>query len=152
MDILTSELEPEWDVPLRITLTPGAIIETMFATADTVHTGTESCIDPDLIIIDITAADDHNDNYCRYVEQRYVEDERPDITWQDWTIELKLDGIYILAHWRAQVTGSPADWDWCAAEAEKAFTFAAMLVGKRVRRGIVVEHPTYGTRAPRVQH
>ncbi|MCH9671460.1 MAG: hypothetical protein K0U93_08430 [Gammaproteobacteria bacterium] len=152
MDNLTPELEPEWEVPLTLTLTAGAIIDSVFATAESVHTGAQSCIDPELVVVDITAPDENSDNYCRYVEQRYVEDSLPDVTWQDWTIELRLDATFIVGHWRAQVSSGPADWDWCAAQAESAFGAAAVLVGKRVRRGIVVEQSSYGPKPPHVKH
>ena len=145
-------MEPEWDTPLTVTVTPGAIIDTVFATADAVHTGYESCIEAKLVVVDITAHDEASENYCRYVEQEYVEDDDPEITWHDWTVELSIEGTFVAAHWRVQVTGSPSDWDWCASEAEKAFTNASVLVGKRVRRGIVVDDASYGPRPPRTHH
>ena len=41
MSELTPEFEPDWDIELSVTLSPSMIIETVFYTADTVHTGTE---------------------------------------------------------------------------------------------------------------
>ena len=152
MAAFEEELEPDWDTPLNVTLTPAGIIDTVFATADAVHTGFDTCIEPKLILVDITAIDESSDNYSRYVEQEYVEDDAPDTTWHDWTIELKIESTFVVAHWRVAVTGSPSDWDWCATEAEKAFTAASVLVGKRVRRGLVVDESSYGPRPPRTQH
>ena len=146
-------MEPEWDSPIGVQTTPGAVIDCVFWSADAVHTGYESCIEPKLVLVDITAHEDNGDNYCRYVEQEYVEDEaQEDATWHDWAIELKLGETFVVAHWRVLITGSPSDWDWCAQEAEKAFTMASVLVGKRVRRGIVVDASSYGPRPPRTHH
>ena len=86
-------MEPEWDAPIGLQVTPRAIIECVFWNADAVHTGYESCVDPKLVIVDTIAHEDNGDNYCRYVEQEYVEEEAPeDTTWHDWTVELKLGG------------------------------------------------------------
>ena len=32
-------LEPDWDAPIKVQLTPAAIIHTLFPSADGVHTG-----------------------------------------------------------------------------------------------------------------
>jgi len=37
-------------------------------------------------------------------------------------------------------------------EAEKAFTMACVLMGKRVRRGIVIEQPSTAARTSRTHH
>ncbi len=75
---------------------------------------------------DTIAHEDNGDNYCRYVEQEYVEDEATEDTiWHDWTVELKLGETFVVAHWRAQVGGSPSEWDWCERESEKAFAVAS---------------------------
>lgn len=152
MSELTPEFEPDWDIELSVTLSPSMIIETVFYTADTVHTGTESCVDSSLVILDIVADDENSDNYCRFVEQRFTEDEGDEETWQDWTVELRIQTTYIAAHWRMQLPGSPADWEWGAKEAEKAFKGAAVLVGRRIRRAIAVEEPAYTLSPPRTRH
>jgi len=150
---LTPDIDPDWDMELYISLTPSMIIDTMFYTADTVHTGVESCIDPALVLVDIIANDERSDsNYCRFVEQRYTEEDDGEGTWQDWAVELSLQGTLITAHWRMQLPGSPADWEWGAREAEKAFQAAALLVGRRVRRAIAVEEPTYAPPPTRTRH
>ena len=48
-------IEPEWDAPVGLQMTPRAIIECVFWNADAVHTGYESCIDPKLVILDTIA-------------------------------------------------------------------------------------------------
>ena len=146
-------IEPEWDSPIDFQMTPRAIIECVFWNADAVHTGYESCIDPKLVIVDTVAHEDNGDNYCRYVEQEYVEDEaQEETTWHDCTVELKIGEVFVVAHWRVLAGGSPSDWDWCAQESEKAFTIASVLVSKRVRKSIAVDTSSYGVRPPRTHH
>ena len=146
-------IEPEWDSPIGFQMTPRAIIECVFWNADAVHTGYDSCIDPKLVIVDTVAHEDNGDNYCRYVEQEYVEDEaQEETTWHDWTVELKIGEVFVVAHWRILAGGSPSDWDWCAQESEKAFTVASVLVSKRVRKSIAVDTSSYGARPPRTHH
>lgn len=152
MSELTQDFEPDWDVELSVSLSPSMIIESIFYTADTVHTGTESCVDPNLVIVDIVANDERNGNYCRFIEQRYTEEEEADVTWQDWTVELCLQRTFITAHWRMQIPGSPADWEWGAKEAERAFRGATLLVGRRVRKAIAVDEPSYGPSPTRTRH
>lgn len=148
-----SVFEPDWSTPLTVTLTAGAIIETVFTTASTVHTGTGSCIDGELVLLEISALGEGGENYCRFVEQEYVEDSEPDSTWHDWTVELKIGATFVVGHWRARTAGSPADWEWCAKEAERAFRHAALLMGRRVGKGLVVEDtPWSQDPAPRVHH
>lgn len=144
--------EPDHDGPLTVTLTPAAIMDAIFATAEQVHTGWESCIDPALVVADMTVVDDASGNHCRLAEQSYSEDEAPDVNWHDWAVELKLADTYVTAHWRTQEDASPADGEWCAAEAENAFTRACVLLGKRVRRGLVVEEPVRAPRPARTHH
>ncbi|MCP5151614.1 MAG: hypothetical protein H6983_14735 [Ectothiorhodospiraceae bacterium] len=147
-----SEMEPDWDTPLTVTLTPEEIIHTLFASAETVHTGWDSCIETKLILWDVSTVGEHGDNHCRLVEQEYVEEDSPDITWRDWAVELKIDETYITAHWRADDRASPSEWDWCADQAESAFGSACLLMGKRVRKGLVVEDAPRSRRAPRTRH
>ena len=152
MNELDATIEPDWDTPLTLTLTPAAIIHTTLASADFVHTGWETCIDHALVVSEMTVLDEQEHNHCRLVEQEYVEDGEPDVTWHDWGIELKIGDTYITAHWRARNTAAPSEWDWCAREAEKAFARTCVVVGKRVRRGIVVDEFRSGSRAPRTHH
>lgn len=146
------DVDPDWDTQIAMTTTPSSIIHALFWSADAVHTGWESCIEHDLVIWDMTAVDDGNDNHCRLVEQEYADEDERDLTWHDWTVELKLANVYISAHWRAQGGGNLSGWDWCAKEAEEAYTRACVLVGKRVRRGLVVESEPQTPRAPRTHH
>ncbi len=147
------DVEPDWSTPLRFTLTPEELMHTVFASADSVHTGWESCVESKLVVAETTALHDQSEGYCRFVEQEYVTEEEPEVTWHDWTVELKVEDTYVTAHWRSDERASPAEWDWCAAEAENAFTAACVLVGKRVRRGIVVaDIPGATPRTPRTRH
>ncbi len=134
--------EPDWDTPLTFTLTPALLIHSLFASANTVHTGWTSCIDNELILNDLVSMDDNSGNYCRIVEQEYLEDGGDDETvWHDWAVELRLGTVLITGHWQIQTTTSPMDWEWCAKQAEDAFGKACVLLGRRMRRGVGVEEP-----------
>ena len=133
------DMEPDWDTALAVTLTPAAIAHVLFGSAPQVHTGWDTCIDPQLAVAELLAVDDLSGNHCRLVQQEYEEEDSGETVWHDWAVELKLKEIYVSAHWRAEVGGSGADWEWCVTEAERAFTQACLLVGKRVLRGMVVE-------------
>lgn len=152
MSEVDTEVEPDWDAPIEVQVTPAALIHSLFWSAEAVHTGWDSCVEHDLVVFELAAVDDHNENHCRLIEQEYLDDESAEVTWHDWTVELKLGNVYVAAHWRAQLDANLADWDWCALEAEKAFTGACVLVGKRVRRGLVVEAQPDSRRVPRTHH
>ena len=143
--------EPDWDTPLQITLTPGLLIHALFGTATTVHTGWSSCVDDGLAQSDLVTIDEGTGNYCRLVEQEYVEDGNDDVVWHDWTVELRLGTVLVTGHWQIQTTTSPMDWEWCARESEKAFEKACTLFGKRVRRGVGVEEPNPDSQPPKQQ-
>jgi len=64
--------EPDWEVPLTVTITPASIIDTVFASAFSVHTGVESCVNNELAVVDIVAPDENGGNFSRYVEQEYA--------------------------------------------------------------------------------
>lgn len=145
-------VDPDWDTPLHLTLPPRAIIHAVFYTAESVHTGWESCVDPALAVYEVAAGDPMNNALCRLIEQEYVEDADPNLTWHDWTVELRLGNVYVVGHWRAPVAGSPADWAWCNEEAERAFTTACALIGRRVRRGLAVEEPSAGDDSRHTRH
>jgi len=145
-------VEPDWDTPISFALTPSLIFHTLFASADTVHTGWESCIDSTLSEEDMTVIDEQTGNHCRLVKQRYAEDQDPEVTWMDWTVELKTGEIYLSGHWRAQEEEGASTQDWCAMQAEDAFSGACLLVGKRVRRGLIVEEPSRAPQPPRTRH
>jgi hypothetical protein len=140
---LSPEIDPEWDIELSISTSPTVIIDAVFYTADSVHAGAETCIDADLILFELVANDERSENYCRLVEQRYTEDEGDEVTWQDWAVELRIQGTFVTGHWRVQLPGSPSDWEWSGKEAEKAFSAASLLMGRRVRKAIAVEESTY---------
>jgi hypothetical protein len=148
----TTKEEPDWDAPLTISLTPAAILNTFFASADSVHTGWETCIEDELIVAETTVVAESSANHCRFIEQEYSDQDSGGESWHDWTVELQIGEVFLLAHWRARISASPADWEWCAAEAERAFTNAAALLGRRVRRGLVVDQPAEPARTPRTRH
>jgi len=147
-----TSVEPDWETPLTLTLTPETIIYTIFASADTVHTGWDTCVDRDLIMAEVTALDDRTENYCRLIEQEYVEKEESEVTWHDWTVEVKLGEVYVTAHWRAADTASPSEWEWCTESAQSAFASACVLIGKRVRRGLLIDEASPGAPTPRTRH
>lgn len=131
--------QPDWSTPLSFTITPETIMSTVFATAEEVHTGWESCVNATLVQAETTAVDALTGNHCRLLEQEYTYDDQPDVTWHDWTVELRVGEIFLLAHWRVQVSENPAMWSWASGEAETAFINASTLIGQRVRRALVVE-------------
>lgn len=151
-DPMETDGDPEWDAPLELRLTPAAIIHALFATADSVHTGWESCIDNSLVVEDLNVSDEGGRNHCRLARQGYVEQEEPEENWTDWTVEIRLGEVYLVAHWRTRESSVPADLDWCSKEAERAFANACVLVGKRVRRGLVVEDPPRAKERPSRTH
>jgi hypothetical protein len=130
--------DPDWDVPLSLSLTPAMLIHSLFAQAQQVHTGSESCVTPALVVTELVAMDDRNGNHVRLVEQEYTDDEGGDTVWHDWLVEIRLGSVWIAAHWQQPVNGSPVDWEWCAQQAEQAFARASVLVGKQVRPGLAV--------------
>jgi hypothetical protein len=136
----TDAPEPDWESPLHLTLTPSLLIHALMSTASAVHTGWASCIDDKLVVADVLSMDNAG-SYVRLVEQEFYEDEDPETVWHDWTVEIRLGNVLTTGHWQILTTASPAEWEWHGQEAEKAFERACMLVGKRVRRGLVVEEP-----------
>ncbi len=145
--------EPDWDTPLKLVLTPAWLIHSLFHSANSVHTGWASCVDPALVVNETRAVEAGAGNYCRLVEQEFVESdvEAGETTWHDWVVEVVIDRVVVTGHWQIPVNSSPMDWDWCAQEAEKAFDKACVLFGKRLGRALVViEEP--GPQAPPAQH
>ena len=131
-------LEPDWDLPLALNITPAGIATALFVTADEVHTAWQSCIDQSLIVAESVAHDQHGGNYCRLVEQEY-EEQGADGIWHDWAVELRIGEACITGHWRVPVDGRGADWHWCNNEAQRAFTSACVLFGRRVGRTVFIE-------------
>ena len=73
-------------------------------------------------------------------------------TQDNWVVEVKLGEVCMSAHWRARNQDSPAEWAWCTQESEQAFSAACLLVGKRVRKGLIIEGSAEQGRVPRTQH
>lgn len=130
--------EPDWDIPLTLTLTPAMLIHSLFAQAQQVHTGEESCISPEFVINELAAVDERNGNHVRLVEQEYIEDDGDDGLWHDWAVELRIGTVLVTAHWQQPMNASPLEWEWCARQAELAFGRACVLFGKQVRPSLVV--------------
>ena len=147
-----AELDADWEAVVSVELTIGAVLDTVFAKAGAVHSGDTSCVDPQFVIAEITSHDERTGNYCRLVELEFREEDEPDVTWHDWTVEICLNGTFIVGHWRVQIGGGPADWDWSAAEAEMAFRLGSVLVGRRVRMGPLVEPSAFPPATPKIHH
>lgn len=133
-------LDPDWDSPLTLNVTPAGLAGALFSSADEVHTAWQSCVDPNLVVAESVAHDAHTPNYCRLVEQEYEEDGSEGI-WHDWCVELHIGEIYISGHWRLPTDARGSEWGWSNDEAQKAFTAGCVLFGRRVGRTVYVEEP-----------
>ncbi|NKN32572.1 hypothetical protein [Marichromatium bheemlicum] len=133
--------DPDLDTPLSLTLSPAMLFHALMGSASAVHTGWQSCIDTALVLSESIATDDRVGNYCRLVEQEFVEDAQPDTIWRDWTLEIRIDPVLVTGHWQFPVSAHPSEWEWNAREARRAFEQACVLVGRRTRPGVVVEEP-----------
>jgi hypothetical protein len=134
-----TDQEPDWNTPLPLTVTPAMLIHSLFAMAQQVHTGEESCVNDELVVNELLAIDERTGNHARLVEQEYVEEGADDDTvWHDWAVEIRIGDIWVTGHWQQPVTVSPLEWEWCARQAEQAFRQACVLFGKQVRPGLVV--------------
>ncbi len=131
-------LDPDWDLPLALNVTPAALASALFVTADEVHTAWQSCVDQSLVIAESIAQDGHTANYCRLAEQEYEEDGEEGI-WHDWVVEIRIGEVCVAGHWRLPTDARGADWQWCNDEAQRAFTSASVLFGRRVGRTVFVE-------------
>jgi hypothetical protein len=141
--------EPDWDTPLTLTLTPGLIIHALMSTASAVHTGWSSCVDDTLVLSNQIAMDEPGGHYVRLVEQEFVEEDQPGTLWHDWTLEVRIGSVLMSGHWQFPATAHPSEWDWNTREAARAFERACVLIGRRVRRTIVVEEPAQFDVVPR---
>lgn len=126
---------------MSLTITPGLLIHALMSTASAVHTGWSSCIDDTLVLSNQIAMDDQAGHYVRLVEQEFVEDDQPGTVWHDWTLEIRIGSVLTTGHWQFPATSHPSEWDWNTREAERAFERACLLIGRRTRRGILVEEP-----------
>ena len=129
----------------------GIFVTTLVVSASPLDDGRRS-IGALIVVEDVTVNDDRAGNHCRLVKQNYVEQEEPEEMWTDWTVEVRVGEVFVWGHWRTRESSVPADLDWCAAEAEKAFAGSCVLVGKRVRRGFIVEDPARSTERPSRTH
>ncbi|MGH8583765.1 MAG: hypothetical protein ACREWG_13490 [Gammaproteobacteria bacterium] len=143
---------PDVDAQLTLTLTPSTILNTLMASAESVHTGWESCVDEAFVVSEYTVVNERNGDHCRFIEQEYADREDAEDSWHDWAVELRVGPVYVTGHWRTRVPGSPADWEWCAGEGERVFINTCALLGKRVRRGWVAEQVPESPRPSRTRH
>jgi hypothetical protein len=135
------QTDPDWDMPLTIKLTPELIVHALMQNAAAVHTGWESCIDDDLALSQLVAMDDAGSNAVRLVEQEFMDEQEEDLVWHDWALEVRIGKVITTGHFSLRVNSPPLDWEWHAREAENAFDRACVLIGRRVRRGLVIEEP-----------
>jgi hypothetical protein len=142
-----SMADPDWDSPLTFRLTPELIAHAVMETASAVHTGWQSCIDETAVLSELVAMDDSGEKAVRLVEQEFVDEQEQeqeqeqDVAWHDWSVEVRAGGVLIIGHWQVRSNSAPLDWEWAAAAAERAFERACVLLGRRVRRGLMVEAP-----------
>ncbi|MGD8206723.1 MAG: hypothetical protein PVH47_01465 [Thiohalocapsa sp.] len=133
--------DPDWDSPLKIKLTPELIVHALMANAAAVHTGWESCIEEDLVLSEVVAMDDSGGAAVRLVEQELADEQEADVVWHDWALEVRIGKVITTGHFSLRTNAAPLDWEWHAREAENAFERACVLLGRRVRRGLVIEEP-----------
>lgn len=143
--------DPDLDHTLALTVTPAGLIQALFATSSSVHTGWSSCVGNNTVVFDLLSTDERSGFYVRLVEQEFFEDEDTDVLWHDWAVEIRIDDVFVTGHWQLQVSSPPLEWEWCIREAEMAFDKANVLVGKRVRRVMAVEEDPE-TPPPKSQH
>jgi hypothetical protein len=133
--------DPDWDIPLTLKLTPELIVHALMQSASAVHTGWESCVDEEAAMNALVAMDDRGANSVRLVEQEFADETDAEAGWHDWAVEVRIGKIITTGHWQLRTNAAPLDWEWHADEAEKAFERACVLIGRRVRRGLVIEEP-----------
>ncbi len=133
--------DPDWDSPLNFTLTPELIAHALMETASAVHTGWASCIDEEAILSQRTAMDETGEKSIRLIEQEFVDEQDNTAAWHDWALEVRVGSVFILAHWQTRLDAPTVEWEWSASAAERAFERACVLLGRRVRRGLIVEEP-----------
>jgi hypothetical protein len=133
--------DPDWDSPLTFQLTPELLAHAVMHTASAVHTGWESCVDEEAILSQIVALGDHGEASVRLLEQELVDEDDANESWHDWTLEVRVGRLITVGHWQIRSKSAPLDWEWSATAAERAFELACVLLGKRVRRGLLVEEP-----------
>lgn len=133
--------DPDWDSPLRLELTPELIVHAVMETASAVHTGWQSCVDEASVLAQTLAIDDTGDKSVRLIEQEFADDEDAEAAWHDWTVEVRVGKIITTGHWQLRTNAAALDWEWHERAAETAFERACVLLGRRVRRGLVIEEP-----------
>lgn len=141
LDDLTTAPEPDWDSPLRLQLTPELIVHAVMDNASAVHTGWQSCVEESVVLDQMQVIDDTGANAIRLVEQEFADEEEPETAWHDWTLEVRIGKVIVTGHWQVRTNAPPLDWEWHARAAERAFERACVLLGRRARRGLVVEEP-----------
>ncbi len=133
--------DPDWDSPMTISLTPELLVHALMENASAVHTGWQSCVQEDVVLSSLIAMDDSGASSVRLVEQEFADEEDAEAGWHDWAVEIRIGAIVTTGHWQLRTNAAPLDWEWHAREAEQAFDRACVLLGRRVRRGLVVDEP-----------
>ena len=141
IDELDTTPDPDWDSPLRLELTPELIVHAIMDSASAVHTGWQSCIDEVAQVDQLQVLDDRGANLVRLVEQEFAEEADSEAVWHDWALEVRIGKVIVTGHWQVRTNAAALDWEWHERAAEEAFARACVLLGRRVRRGLVVEEP-----------
>ena len=131
--------DPDWDSPLEIKLTPELLVHALMENAGAVHTGWQSCVEDATVISELIVMDDDGSKAVRLVEQEFADEQEADVVWHDWAVEVRIGKVITTGHFSLRTNAPPLDWDWHEREAERAFERACVLLGRRVRRGLVVE-------------
>jgi hypothetical protein len=133
--------DPDWDMPLNLRITPSLLVHALMENASGVHTGWESCVDDAALVSELVVVDDTGGASVRMVEQQFADEEDAEAVWQDWAVEVRIGRVVTTGHFSVRSNAPPLDWNWHLSEAERAFERACVLIGRRVRRGLVVDEP-----------
>lgn len=135
--------QPALDKPLFWGITPSEIYESCIESFETAWTSFESSVDPDLVVSETVARNERTGNVCRLVEEAWTEEDRSDPSSSRefmtmFTVELKLGIAMINATWTCSADEGDAAREYLRTAAENTFIKMSALIGKRVRRGIIV--------------
>jgi hypothetical protein len=133
--------DPDWDMPMTLRLTPSLLVHALMEHASGVHTGWESCVDETALVSELVVMDDSGGASVRLVEQQFADEEDSDVVWQDWAVEVRIGRVVTTGHFSVRSNAPALDWNWHLQEAERAFDRACVLVGRKVRRGLVIDEP-----------
>jgi hypothetical protein len=92
-------------------------------------------------VSELVVMDDSGGASVRLVEQQFADEEDSDVVWQDWAVEVRIGRVVTTGHFSVRSNAPALDWNWHLQEAERAFDRACVLVGRKVRRGLVIDEP-----------